>query len=356
MIYKLTLIYMLLISLGACSKSKVDVGSPSKSTLEIKAADISFLPEIRKSGITTRNRNGQIEDMLMTLKNEGCNTIRLRLWHTPDDEHSGFNEVKTFSQEIKKLGMKVMLTVHYSDYWADPGTQTKPKAWKTLNFTQLKDSVYQYTSRIVGEIKPDLIQIGNEINNGLLWPDGNISKPDQMKGLITSGVRAVRDKDPAIKIMIHYAGHEEALTFFDKLKDIDFDIIGLSYYPMWHGRDMDKLKTNMEKVSSTFNKGLLIAETSYPFTFDFNDKTNNIIGTENQILPQYPPSPKGQLDFLMALKTIISTNPKGLGFAYWAPEWVAFKGVDATDGSPYENQALWGFDNKALPGIKVFNE
>ncbi|MBC7885155.1 MAG: glycosyl hydrolase 53 family protein, partial [Saprospiraceae bacterium] len=141
----------------SCTKQKDDTTDPPNDSMEVKAADVSFLPEIRKSGITTRNRNGQIEDMLTTLKKEGCNTIRLRLWYKPTTEHSGFNEVKTFAQEIKGLGMKVWLTVHYSDTWADPGKQGKPASWKSLGFTPLKDSVYQYTARIVREINPEYI-------------------------------------------------------------------------------------------------------------------------------------------------------------------------------------------------------
>ncbi|MBC7884495.1 MAG: glycosyl hydrolase 53 family protein, partial [Saprospiraceae bacterium] len=193
-------------------------------------------------------------------------------------------------------------------------------------------------------------------NSGFLWPEGNISKLSQMKELMSSGIKAVRDNNTKTKIMIHYAGHEQAYAYYNNLKELDYDIIGLSYYPFWHGKDLETLKNNLNQLATQFGKEMVIAETSYPFTFGYNDQTNNVIGLDNQILSQYPASVQGQSDFLSEITTIIKNTPKGIGFCYWAPEWLAFKGNTATDGSSWENQALWGFDNKALPGIKVFNE
>jgi arabinogalactan endo-1,4-beta-galactosidase len=348
------LFYFIIILLVACSEPKEDINSVSDN-LEIRGADISFLPELRKSGITTRNTAGNIEDMLTTLKIEGMNVVRLRIWNNPSNEHSSMAEVNTFAKEIKSAGMKVWITVHYSDWWADPGKQNKPNAWKNLPFQVLKDSVYQFTAKIIKDINPEYIQIGNEINNGLLWPDGNISNLAQMKELLAIGVKAVRDQNPATKIMMHYAGHEEAFDFFNKIKDLDYDLMGLSYYPFWHGKNMDSLSTNLKILGDTFGKNIVIAETAYPFTFGFNDNTNNVIGLQEQIHPDFPPTVQGQRDFLFKVRDIIADAPIGIGFCYWAPEWVSFKGKTATNGSSWENQALWGFDNKALAGIKVFN-
>jgi len=347
-----TLVFVALLS---CSKPKEEA-APVVSVLEINGADISFLPELRKSGIVTRNADGKIEDMLVTLKKEGMNVARIRIWNKPSNNHSSLNEVAAFAKEIKSMGMKVWITVHYSDWWADPGKQTKPKAWANLPFSLLKDSLYQFTAKIMKEVNPEYIQIGNEINNGILWPDGSMSKLAQMKELLAQGIKAVRDNNKATKIMMHYAGHDQAMPFFEKIKDLDYDQIGLSYYPFWHGKNMDSLKLNIKLLGDKFGKDIVIAETAYPFTFEWNDKTNNVIGLANQIHPEFPPTVQGQKDFLFKVKEIIIKSPKGIGFCYWAPEWVAFKGKDATDGSSWENQALWGFDNKALPGIKVFNQ
>ncbi len=158
------------ISLVICACSK---GEETKEITEpvsfYRAADMSFLPEIEKTGFTFKHNNIP-EDPLITLQKAGCNTIRLRLWHNPAGSGSGFEAVKSLALRIRKLGMKIWLTVHYSDSWADPGKQTKPEAWKTMNFDVLKKAVNEYTVKIINEINPDIIQIGNETNDGMLWP------------------------------------------------------------------------------------------------------------------------------------------------------------------------------------------
>ncbi len=349
------LLLILLFFATSCGKSS-DAIPPVvvKKELLIKATDASFIPEIRNNNIVTKNRAGQPEDMLTTLKNEGFNTIRLRLWKDPVSAHSGFNEVKTFGQEIKNKGLKLWLTVHYSDTWADPGAQVKPAAWAGASVTQLKDSVYVYTKKIVAEINPDFIQIGNEINNGLLWPDGNINKMQQMKELIAEGIRAVRETSGQTKIMLHNAGIDNAAYFFTNMQSLDYDIMALSYYPFWHGKDLSVVQTTLNALGTQFSKDIVIAETSYPFTLGWSDYTNNIIGLSNQILPEYSASEQGQKDFLIRINSIVANSNKGIGVCYWGADWVAFKGSLSTDGSSWENQALWDFDYKALPAISVF--
>ncbi|NOU48006.1 MAG: cellulase family glycosylhydrolase [Bacteroidales bacterium] len=351
----LALIIPTIILFSSCNKSGKEI-VPVIELTEIKACDLSFLPEIRNSGVILKNQDGKPEDMLITLQNAGMNTVRLRLWNNPADGHSGFNEVKALSQEIKNLGLHVWLTVHYSDSWADPGSQTKPENWKNLPFKQLEDSVYAFTKKIVTEINPDVIQIGNEINHGFLWPDGNISNKAQLIALLHQGVKAVRDHSAKTKIMIHYAGYKKATEFYSQLSGLDYDLIGLSYYPFWHGKDLDSLQTGLDAIGATLNKQVLIAETSYPFTFEWNDWTNNVIGLQSQILNDYPATETGQRDFLQKIREITKKSPKGFGFAYWGGEWISFKGNTASNGSSWENQAFWDFDNKVLPVIQVFNE
>lgn len=338
----------------ACNKSENKIIT-TENPFFIKCVDASFVPEIRLTNLITKNENGHAENMLITLKNAGVNTIRLRIWNNPANTHSGFEEVKNLSAEIKKLGLKVWLTIHYSDTWADPGAQTKPSAWNGLNFVQLKDSLRNYTSKIMSEIKPEYVQIGNEINNGFLWPEGSFSNKTQMIDLLNEGIKAVRENSSQTKIIIHFAGYEKADYFYAQLANLDYDIIGLSYYPFWHGKSLDTLQMNLQFLSSKFKKEILIAETSYPFTFGWNDWTNNIIGDSSQILPQFPATIQGQKDYLNKIKDIVSNTPNGIGFAYWGAEYIAFKGAEAKDGSSYENQALWDFTNKALPSMSVFN-
>ena len=340
----------------SCKKNNI---TPITSTPEdfsfLRGADISYLPEIRAAQFNAKNTAGQTEDMLSTLRYAGANTFRLRIWVNPADGHSGFAEVKQLANEIKSTGAKVWLTVHYSDTWADPGNQTKPSAWSNLPFQQLKDSVYQYTKKIVTEINPDYIQIGNEINNGFLWPDGRYTQLTYMKLLLQEGIRAVRENSSTMKIMIHYAGHQEALAFYNSMNNIDYDIIALSYYPKWHGKSLDSLSNSISILKTTFHKDVIIAETSYPFTFNWNDWTNNVIGSNNEIISTYPATNEGQKNYLMDLKTHLKTNSNAIGFCYWGGEWVSFKGSTATNGSSWENQALWDFTGKALPAIEVFN-
>jgi arabinogalactan endo-1,4-beta-galactosidase len=131
----------------------------------------------------------------------------------------------------------------------------------------------------------------------------------------------------------------------------------LSYYPIWHGKDLNVLKQKLNMLGSTHSKEILIAETAYPFTLGWNDWTNNIVGLEEQlILPDFQPTPEGQKSFLMAIRNTILETGKGIGFCYWGAELVAWKGPEAADGSPWENQALFDFENNALPALKVFGE
>ena len=344
----------LLISLllSACGDEKSDV-VPEKFTF--KAADLSFLPDIESRGVILYNQKGEVEDMLTTLKNAGLNTVRIRLWYRPADENSSFDQVKAFAAKVRNRGLKVWLCVHYSDSWADPGQQYPPEAWKKLGLEVLSDSVYAYTSRIITEISPDFIQIGNEINHGMLWPTGSGAYPGNLKQLLRYGVKAVRDHDKNCKIMIHYAGTDGAEYFFNDISEIDYDLIGISYYPNWHGKDLGKLETDLKNLAVMFKKSVMIAETSYPFTFGWNDWTNNVMGDAKQILPQIPASEAGQLAFMNEIKRISTSAPELIGFAYWGGEWIAYKGAQATDGSTWENQAFYDFNNQVLPVIEVFN-
>lgn len=336
----------------SCSKEEA-----SNNTDEfIKAADMSMLPLIESEGTIYYNNNNIAEDALLTLKRAGCNTIRIRLWHTPTVNQSGFDEVKVLAQRVKNQGMKVWLSVHYSDTWADPGNQVKPTAWNGLTFTQLRAQVENYTTTIVNEIQPDIFQIGNEINNGFIFPEGNLASNEaQFLLLLESASTVIRANSSSTKIMLHYAGTDSVSWFFSKTAAIDYDYIGLSYYPIWHGTDINLLQQTITTLGQTHNKKVLVAETSYPFTFDWNDWTNNVIGLPNQIHPNYPASPEGQKTFLQQIKNTVKSTPNGLGFCYWGTEWIAFRGTTSTNGSSWENQALWDFNQKVLPAMSIFN-
>ena len=347
------LFFLFTISIFSCSSNS---NSPEPVVDDfIRGADMSFLPLIESEG-TIYKHNNTAEDAITTLKNAGCNTIRIRLWKNPSDGHSGLAEVKTLAHRVKAAGLKVWLTVHYSDTWADPGSQTKPVAWQSMDFNTLKTSVTDYTNQIMTEINPDIIQIGNETNDGMLWPEGKLSTNEsQYLQLVSAATAAVRSKSTTTKIMLHYAGITGSDWFFSKVASIDYDYIGLSYYPIWHGTSLVTLQNTMNSLGQLYNKKVLIAETSYPFTYGYNDYTNNIIGLPSQIIPAYPATNDGQKQFLSAIKSTVKQSTNGIGFCYWGSEWVAFRGPTSTNGSSWENQALWDFTNNSLPVMDAFN-
>lgn len=356
MIKKIFPAIVLLSILWNCSDDSNHDEIPPVEEEFIRAVDFSFLPEIEQGQVIFYDMSGNPGDPLEILRDAGCNTVRIRLWHTPQNGHSGLEEATAFSRRVRDMGMNVWLCVHYSDTWADEGQQNMPSAWQGLDLESLKDSVYTYTKRITQVISPDIIQIGNEINLGFLWDAGRISNGENFYQLLGEGTRAVREVSDA-RIMVHYAGLY-AGSFYQNLRTrkVDYDYIGLSYYPIWHGKDLGVLVSAISSLGKDNGKKVVIAETSYPFTLEWNDMTHNVIGLQDQILPQYPATLQGQKDYLIKIKSILKNDKNGQGFCYWGGEWVAFKGPDALDGSSWENQALFDFSNKALPVMDAFRE
>lgn len=355
-----SIMILLFFLLPACSKESNPQPEPEPDapSFFIRGADLSLLPDIEKYGIQLYDINGNIYDMLSIIKAAGCNTVRMRLWYNPADENSSFEQVKDFAARVKAKGMDVWLCIHYSDTWADPGNQKTPRAWNYLHLAELKDSVYQYTYRVVSAIQPLYVQTGNEVNDGFLWPLGRISTGGSFYELMTEAVKAAKAAAPAAHLMIHYAGIDGVALFFNQLKykNVNFDVIGLSYYPYYHGKDMSYLTSVMNSLSKNIQRPIIIAETSYPFTLQWNDLSHNLIGTADQLIDSFPASPEGQRAYMIRLRHIMEGVKLGSGFCYWGGEWVAYKGPDATDGSPWENQALFDFEMKALPVLDVFKK
>ncbi|MDD3742831.1 MAG: glycosyl hydrolase 53 family protein, partial [Lentimicrobiaceae bacterium] len=351
------LVLFLLVSTVSCKKEQVSSRygpSPETKDTIIRGADLSFLPEIEANGVLFSNSSGKQATALEILAEAGMNTVRLRLWHSPENNHSSLAEVKLFADRIKAMRLKLWITVHYSDTWADPGHQQKPAAWNQLSLQTLRDSVYIYTSQVVRLLKPDILQVGNEINHGFLWPDGHSMHREHFLQLLEAGCKAVRDHSDDCLIMLHYAGFKEADIFFNEVNSLDYDLMGISYYPIWHGKDLNLLQSSISALSKKHQKKLVIAETAYPFTLQWNDHTHNVLGEVAQTIAEFSPSPDGQQLFLEEIKRISTHKPLLSGFAYWGAEWIAFKGAEATDGSSWENQALFDFSNKALPAISAF--
>lgn len=335
-----------------------------------KGADLSSLPELESTGVTY-SHGGVEEDALIILKNHGFNSIRLRLWHTPEDPWCTLEQTILMGQRIKAAGLHFLLDIHYSDWWADPGSQTPPANWSDLEIDPLVDSVYAYTHNVLATLMahdagPDMVQIGNEIGCGMLWPMGAVcgenDTPDQwqkLANLLNAGSQAVRDAgDDSIQVMIHdFRGGDAsgASWFYTHLDDydVDYDVIGLSYYPWWHGSLAD-LAANMGNLAYYHEKPVNVVETAYPWTLEWSDNRHNIIGSEEQLLPEYPATPGGQLAFLEDLLDRIQStwNGYGLGLYYWEPAWIP--GTEA--GTPWENLAIFDFQGEALPALTAFQE
>ena len=342
----------------SCQDDTVNEISENQHTSSIiSGVDISDYPKVSSYNPTFYDENNNEIGFINSLIQNGVNTIRLRLWVNPVDESSSLDEVKEFSNELKSLGFKIWVTPHFSDTWAHPGQQQTPSDWSSLSFEELKNQVYTYTSQIMSEINPDYIQIGNEINTGILFPHGRIAdNQDQFVELVNEGVNAVRNSSTNAKIILHCAGFESSNWFFNIVNQVDYDIIGISYYPWWHGKSLDDLQNQLSSLSINFEKEILIAETSYPFTLGWNDWTNNNVGLEEHlILPDYPASPQGQKDFIRDIKNLVFEVNNGIGFCYWGAERIAWDGETSTNGSTWENQAVFDFENKELPVLQEFD-
>ena len=323
---------------------------------KIRALDLSFLPQMEEAGVVYKDENGNAVDVLDLVKAAGVNTIRVRIWHTPKDKHSSFNEVKLLAQRIKAKNLKLWLCIHYSDTWADPGNQEAPKAWSGLPLAIFKDSLVNYTKNLMRELNPELVQAGNEINGGFCWEIARFDNGNNFFELLNAANLAIKEVDPNAIRIVHYAGTRDAGHFFNslKLKSVEFDMVGLSYYPIWHGKSPDTVGLLMDQLYSLLNKPVMIAETAYPFTFGWNDWTNNVVGDSSQLVAGYPPTLAGQKDFMNYIADISQAGDHKKGFCYWGAEWVAFDGPQSKNGSTWENQALFDFQNKVVPALAAF--
>ena len=241
-------------------------------------ADISFLPQLEDKGIQFSDK-GVTKDAIEILKEHGFNYVRLRLFNDPATD-SGYAPGKGFcdlahtlqmAKRVKAAGLKLLLDFHYSDTWADPGKQYKPAAWKNLSFTELKKALYDYTKNVLQQMKdqgtvPDMVQVGNEINHGMVWPEGSIANPDNLAQLISAGIAAVKSVSPSVIIMLHVAlggQNNESVFFINNMlaRGVQFDVIGESYYPKWHGT-LDGLRDNLTDLVQRFGKDVVVVEYS----------------------------------------------------------------------------------------------
>lgn len=367
----------------------------------VMGVDISTLEKVEHYGGVFFDHAVET-DVLDILKSRGVNWIRLKVWHDPVLDE-GFNDKESLikmARRVKEKGFSLLVNFHYSDHWADPGKQIKPAAWQGLPFPELKEAVYAYTYDIIESLRqasalPEMVQVGNEIRTGMIWPDGQLGTKrneygddfDRLAQLLKAGIQGVHDgalgtqtqdlsipiqdgeaftenaEKSTVKIALHldHGGDKDLYRWwFDEVvaRGVDFDVIGLSYYPYWHGT-LDQLRDNMNQISVRYEKEVAVFETAYAFTFDDADGYANIFGAEQAQTAGYPVSVQGQASFLRDVIEAVAQVPenRGLGIFYWEPAWLGIEGAGWTkdEGNAWENQALFDFGGNALDSLFVFS-
>lgn len=345
-IHKIILLSIALVFICVLHSCKTVVpGTAGKSPAFAKGADISWLPQMEATGYKFLNEKGVEEDCFKILKERGINSIRLRTWVNPSDDrstgHCSKEETVAMALRAKKYGMRVMIDFHYSDTWADPSKQAKPKAWEGLNFEQLKQALYDYTFDVMTALKtagvtPEWIQVGNETPSGMLYPEGSTDNWAQLAQLINKGYDAIKSVSPTSKVILHVDqgnNNERFRWWFDaaKANGAKYDIIGLSYYPFWlegnpdYTLSINDLGNNLNDMASRYGKEVMVVEVG---------------GEDTKVQNTY--------DMLTAVikKTKEVPNGKGLGVFYWEPQ-------GARSWSKY-NLSAWGDDGKPSKALDAF--
>lgn len=338
----------LLLSFAECKKSASPVNTTVTATPDTtvtpatpffaKGADISWLTEMESTGIKFYNTAGDEKECMQLLKDLGMNATRLRVWVNPSNGWCNSADLLTKALRAKNLGMKILLDFHYSDIWADPGHQSKPVNWSTATFTVLKDSVYQHTYNVMNLLKtngitPEWVQVGNETNDGMLWPDGKAStNMVNFTQLINAGYDAVKAVSSTSKVIVHISnGYDNSLFrwIFDGLvaNGGKWDVIGMSLYPAaanWSTLN-SQCAINMADMISRYNKEIMICEVG--MSWDQANACKSFIAD-------------------IIAKTKALPGNKGLGVFYWEPEahnnWVGYT-LGAFDNSGKPTEALDAF-------------
>ncbi len=347
----------------------------------IRGGDLSGLAKNEAFGATYADADGRSGDAVRILARSGMNLGRLKIWVDPADGYNDKAYVVATGKRIKAAGMKLLVDFHYSDRWTDPGAQGVPQAWRGMSPAQLSDAVYAHTRDVLAALKAagataDYVQIGNEINPGMLWPWGQTwdvdpsdgvdgAQWDNLAAFLKSGARAAKEISPSTKVLLHLTNINNGIGsltwWFDEViaRQVPFDLIGLSYYGYWHGGLAD-LQEAVSTLSSRYDRDVLIVETAYPFTLSDDTPTfENIIRQPDQLAPGYPATPAGQSAAFRAVQNAVASadGGRGIGTVYWEPTWTSVPGAgwdpeDPTSGNAWENQALFNFSGTLLPAAR----
>jgi glycosyl hydrolase family 53 protein len=364
-----------------------------------RGMDASAVLALENSGIKYYNFDGEEQDVFMTLAQAGVNYIRLRVWNDPYDKNGngyggGNNDVATaiaLGQRATKYGMKVCIDFHYSDFWADPKKQFVPKAWEGMEIEEKADALYDFTldsltQLLEAGVDVGMVQIGNEINNGMSGETdvANIRK------LLTAGSKAVREaavnSGKEILVAVHYTNIDDmkkldTLLTGLQVKEIDYDIVGLSFYPYWHGT-MDDLKNAITHIRNTYGKKVYVAENAYCYTAEDGDGSANSVEGTDDLAEGYSASVQGQANEVRDVCAAASESGAE-GIFYWEGTWIPVGPADADNsalwekygsgwassyasgydpkdagqyygGCSWDNQAMFDFTGHPLASLKVF--
>lgn len=345
----------------------------SSSTVFIRGADISFT--LQEEGIgQSYIDNGQTAPLETILAGHGANYVRLRAWVDPPKGTSDLGSALALARRANAAGLRLLLDLHYSDSWADRTTQQTPAAWRSKTPDELGDIVHNYTRDVVAAFgrqgtPVDILQIGNEVTQGMLWPTGQIYRKTGedwsgyaalVKAGINGATEASQTKKPRIMLHSDTGGDQVAsIYFFDHLLEqgVSFDLIGLSYYPFWHGA-LAGLQQNLHALASRYGKDIIIAETAYPWTLSSGGDVQSVV-TSIEALPDaasFPPTPQGQAKYFEALNQVLRGVPNnhGAGYFIWEPGWLPGVPADSRTGNTHSNLTMFDWWGHGLPALGTF--
>ncbi len=364
----------------------------------ILGIDVSTYLEELEHGARYFDGDGQI-DPLDAFRANGVSTMRIRIWNDPYGENgepylAGSCNIENYARLgklAKEKGYSLLMDLHYSDFWADPGKQMLPKAWAAYDMDTLEEAVYRFTKDCLvrardEDIAPQLIQVGNEITNGMLWPlgkletDGKRGNYENFCRLVKAGCRACREIVPEARIILHLERSNDCAVyreFFSKMAEaeVDYDIIGASYYPYWHGTP-EELFANLT-ACRCFGKEIMIMELGYGFTIEpyvlSGEARRLVIDSERAYVPgfteKYPVTPEGQAAFVEDFLAMARKNGVG-GVFYWEPLWLPGEGIcwaseagqryireeGKSTSNEWANQCLFDYTGQKLPAFDAFRE
>ena len=329
-----------------------------------RGVDISYVNEMESCGAVYRY-DGVTADPFELLARKGANLARFRLWHSPNwTSYSTLADVSKSIRRARDSGMNVLLDFHYSDDWADPASQAIPAAWREAETVEeLAALLYDYTFEALMTLEaqgllPDYVQVGNEINHGLARLDPTLDSWERNVQrnvlLVNAGISAVQDVGAQVghklKVMLHVAQPENVDGWLDTAARsglLDFDIIALSYYSQWSRVPLDRLGAYVQALRDKYDKDVVVVETAYPWTLQYQDDAPNILG-EVSLVPGYPASKAGQRNYLLDLMRAV-LGAGGLGIVYWEPAWISTSCETRWGkGSHWENAALFDYENANL--------